>query len=154
MQRRAIVTVLNAHCQDMDITFLTSDLKIMGIMTTEQCQKLASLDDEKRHVALMCILLAHDGPDMYRTLVRFMGMRYTSIAEDLQGVLVLQLKQCAYKLSSTAYGFILLLFNAATFKDLMKSPGNLTVIGSSQCKYLCHSYSASYNVASYNTNLQ
>ena len=88
MQRRAIVTVLDAHCEDLDTTSLTSGLKGMGILTKEQCQKLASLDDERRHEALLYALLAHDGPDTYDKLVECMELRDTSIAADLQGVLV------------------------------------------------------------------
>ena len=88
MQRRAIVTVLDAHRQDLDATSLTSDLKGMGILTAEQCQKLASLDDERRHEALLYALLAHDGPDNYNKLVECMQLRNTFIAADLQGVLV------------------------------------------------------------------
>ena len=89
MQRRAIVTVLDAHRQDMDITTLTSDLHSKGITTTEQCQKLSSLDDEeRRHEALLYILLARDGPDTYHKLVECMGRRYASIGEDLQGLLM------------------------------------------------------------------
>ena len=89
VQRRAIVTVLDAHRQDMDITTLTSDLQSMGIMTTEQCQKLANLDEEeRRHEALLYTLLACDGPDTYHKLVECMGRRYASIGEDLQGVLM------------------------------------------------------------------
>ena len=88
MQRRVIVTVLDAHRQDMDVPSLTSDLKDMGILTAEQCQKIASLDDqERRHEALLYILLAHDGPDAYDKLVECMGLRDASIAADLQGVL-------------------------------------------------------------------
>ena len=90
VQRRAIVTVLDAHRQDLDTTSLTSDLKGMGILTEEQCQKLASLDDERRHEALLYTLLAHDGPDTYDKLVECMELRDTSIAADLQGVLVYQ----------------------------------------------------------------
>ena len=89
VQRRAIVTVLDAHRQDMDVASLTSDLKHMGLMTTEQCQKIASLDAvERQHEALLYSLLSHDVPDTYHKLVECMGRRYTSIAEDLQGVLV------------------------------------------------------------------
>ena len=88
MQRRTIVTVLDAHCQDLDTTSLTSDLKGMGILTEEQYQKLASLDDERKHEALLYTLLAHDGPDTYDKLVECVGKRSTSIAADLQGVLV------------------------------------------------------------------
>ena len=99
MQRRAIVTVLDAHRQDLDATSLTSDLKGMGILTEEQCQKLASLDDERRHEALLYTLLAHDGPDTYDKLVECMELRDTSIAEDLQGVLVYEvLSNAAAKL--------------------------------------------------------
>ena len=88
MQRRAIVTVFDAHRQYLDVPSLTSDLKGMGILTTEQCQKLASLDDkERRHEALLYCLLAYDGPDTYNKLVECMGLRDTSIAADLQGVL-------------------------------------------------------------------
>ena len=99
VQRRAIVTVLDAHHQDMNITTLTSDLQSMGIVTTEQCQKLASLDDEeRRHEALLYIFLARDGPDTYHKLVECMGRRNTSVAEDSQGVriycLQLQFENC------------------------------------------------------------
>ena len=88
VQRRAIVTVLDAHHQDLDVTLLTSDLKDMGILTAEQCQKLASLDDkEGRHEALLYTLLAHDGPDTYHKLGACGGLRDTSIAADLQGAL-------------------------------------------------------------------
>lgn len=88
MQRRAIVTVLDAHCQDLDVTSLNSDLKTMGILTTEQCQKLASLDDKaKRHETLLYTLLAHGGPDTYDKLVECMGSRDSDVAVDLQGVL-------------------------------------------------------------------
>ena len=88
VQRRAIVTVLDAHRQDLDAISLTSDLKGMGILTAEQCQKLASLDDgERRHEALLYILLAHNGPDAYHKLVECMGSRDASIAADLQGML-------------------------------------------------------------------
>ena len=87
VQRRAIVTVLDEHRQDLDVSSLTSDLKDMGVLTAEQCQKLASLDDrERRHEALLYTLLAQDGPDTYDKLVECMGSRDVSIAEDLQGV--------------------------------------------------------------------
>ena len=87
MQKRAIVTVLDAHHHDLDVTSLTSDLKDMGILTAEQCQQLASLDDkERRHEALLYTLLAHDGPDTYDKLVECARLRNTSIAADLQGV--------------------------------------------------------------------
>ena len=88
VQRRTIVTVLDAHRQDLDVTSLTSDLKDRGVLTAEQCQKLASLDDkEKRHEALLYTLLAHDGPDTFHKLVECMGLRDSSTAADLQGVL-------------------------------------------------------------------
>ena len=88
MQRRTIVTVLDAHRQDLDVTSLTSELKDMGVLTAEQCQKLASLDDkEKRHEALLYTLLANDGPDTFHKLVECMGLRDSSTAADLQGVL-------------------------------------------------------------------
>ena len=83
MQRRAIVTVLDEHRQDLDVTSLTSDLKDIGVLTAEQCQTLASLDDKE---ALLYTLLAQDGPDTYDKLVECMGSRDASIAEDLQGV--------------------------------------------------------------------
>ena len=70
------------------MTFLASDLKDMGVLTAEQCQKLASLDDkEKRHEALLYTLLAHNGPDTFHKLVECMGLRDSSTAADLQGVL-------------------------------------------------------------------
>ena len=88
MQRRAIVTVLNAYRQDLDVTSLTSDLKDMGILTAEQCHQLASLDDkERKHEALLYTLLAHDGPDSFQKLVECLGLRDTSLAAGLQGVL-------------------------------------------------------------------
>ena len=88
VQRRAIVTLLDAHRQDLDVTSLTSDLKTMGILTMEQCQILASLDDkEKRHETLLYTLLAHEGPDTYDKLVECIGSRDTDIAVDLPGVL-------------------------------------------------------------------
>ena len=90
VQRRAIVTVLDAHRQYLDVTSLTSDLKGMGILTAEQCQKLVSLDDkESRHEALLYVLLAHDGPDTYHNLVECIGLRDTITAAKLEGVLAL-----------------------------------------------------------------
>ena len=89
VQRRAIVTTLDAHHHDLDVTSLTSDLKGMGILTVEQCQKLSSLDDrERRHEALLYTLLAHEGPDTFHKLVECMGSRDASTAADLQSVLV------------------------------------------------------------------
>ena len=90
VQRRAIVTTLDAHHHDLDVPSLTSGLKGMGILTAEQCQKLASLDDERRHEALLYTLLAHDGPDTFHKLVECVGLRDASTAADLQGVLVCQ----------------------------------------------------------------
>ena len=91
VQRRAIVTVLDAHRQDLNVTSLTSDLKNMAILTTEQYQKLASLDEkEKKHDALQYILLAHDGPDTFHKVVKCMETIDISIAEELQGVLICQ----------------------------------------------------------------
>ena len=88
VQRRAIVTILDAHRQDLDVTSVTSDLKGVGILTEEQCHRLASLDDkERKHEALLYTLLAHGGPDTFQKLVECMGLRDTSIAADLQGVL-------------------------------------------------------------------
>ena len=47
------MTVFDDHRQELEVTSLTSDLKDMGILTAEQCQKLVSLDDKKsRHEAL------------------------------------------------------------------------------------------------------
>ena len=91
MQRRAIVTALDAHREDLDVTSLATDLKKMGILTAEQCQKLASLDDERRHDALLYTLLAHDGPDTFGKLVGCMGLRDSPIATELQGELVYQI---------------------------------------------------------------
>ena len=89
VQRRAIVTVFDAHCQDLDVTSLTSHLKDIGVLTAEQCQKLASLDDKKRrHEALLHTLLASERPDIFHKLVGCMGLRGTSTAAELQGVLV------------------------------------------------------------------
>ena len=70
------------------MTLLTSDLEDMGVFTAEQCQKVAYLDDkERRHEALLYTLLAHDGPDTFHKLVESVGLKDTSIAADLQGVL-------------------------------------------------------------------
>ena len=89
VQRRAIVTVLDAHREDLDVTSLASSLEDVGVLTAEQCQQLASVDDkERRHEALLYSLLAHDGPDTYDKLVECVGLRGTSTAADLQGVLV------------------------------------------------------------------
>ena len=89
VQRRAIVTVLDAHCQDLEVTSLTSHLKDMGVLTAEQCQKLASLDDKKRrHEALLYTLLTSERPDIFHKLVECMGLRDTFTAAELQGVLV------------------------------------------------------------------
>ena len=89
VQRRAIVTVLDAHRWDLDVTSLTSDLKDMGVLTAEQYQKLATLDDkERKHEALLYyILLVHDGPDAYRKIVKCVGLRENSIAAECEGVL-------------------------------------------------------------------
>ena len=93
VQRRAIVTVFDAHRQYLDVTSLIPRLKSMDILTAEQCQKLASLDDkESRHEALLYTLLAHDGTDTYHRLVECLGQRDISIATHLQGVLVYQVK--------------------------------------------------------------
>ena len=87
VQRRAIVAVFDAH--RLDVTSLTSHLESMNILTAEQCQKLASLDDKKRrHEALLYTLLAHKGSDTYHRLVECMEQRHISIAADLQGALV------------------------------------------------------------------
>ena len=92
VQRRAIVTTLDAHHHDLDVPSLAADLKGTGILTAEQCQKIASLDDkESRHQALLCTLLAHDGPDTFHKLVECVGLRDASTAADLQGVLVCQI---------------------------------------------------------------
>ena len=133
VQRRAIVTVLDAHRQDLAVTSLTSDLKDMGVLTTEQCQKLVSLDDkERRHEALLYTLLASERPDTFHKLVGCMGLRDGSTAAELQGVLVHQASVCYYNLIKDSM-FILPMFPAATFKSLVESPGALSVISSSQC---------------------
>ena len=89
VQRRAIVTVLDAHCQDLEVTSLTSHLKDIGVLTAEQCQKVVSLDDkERRHEALLYTLLASERPDIFHKLVECMGLRDGSTAAELQGVLV------------------------------------------------------------------
>ena len=91
VQRRAIVTVLDAHREDLDVTSLTPSLEDVGVLTAEQCQQLASVDDkERRHEALLYTLLAHGGPDTYDRLVECTELRGTSTAADLQGVLVCQ----------------------------------------------------------------
>ena len=83
------MTVLDAHCLDLEVTSLTSDLKDVAVLTAEQCQKLASLDDKKRrHEALLYTLLASERPDIFHKLVECMGLRGTSTATELQGVLV------------------------------------------------------------------
>ena len=137
VQRRAIVTVLDAHRQDLDTTSLTSGLKGMGILTEEQYQKLASLDDERRHEALLYTLLAHDGPDTYDKLVECMELRDTSIAADLQGVLVYS----SFRLQNLRLFIIhniLHVFCAATLEDVKESPGALSVIGSFKGTLLSH----------------
>ena len=49
VQRRTIVTVLDAHRQDLNVISLASDFKDMGIpLTAEQCLKIAGLGDEER----------------------------------------------------------------------------------------------------------
>ena len=69
------MTVLDAHCLDLEVTSLTSDLKDMGILTAEQCQKVASLDDKKRrHEALLYTLLASERPDTFHKLVGVYGI--------------------------------------------------------------------------------
>ena len=91
VQRRAIVTVLDGHHQDVDVTCLTSDLKDMGVLTAEQRQKPASLDDKERiHETLLCTQLAHDEPGTFQKLVECVGLRDSSTTADLQGVLVYQ----------------------------------------------------------------
>ena len=91
VQRRAIVTVLDAHREDLDVTSLASSLEDVGVLTAEQCHKLASLDGKERgHEALLYSLLACGGPDTFYKLVECMELRGTSTAADLQGVLVSQ----------------------------------------------------------------
>ena len=100
MQRRAIVTVFNAHRHDMDVTTLASNLASKDILTLEQYQKLASLDDdEKRHEALLYTLLAHN------KVVECMRLTGTSLAADLQGMFVLMssLNNVANCIVSTTY---------------------------------------------------
>ena len=85
------MTVLDAHRQDLEVTSLTSDLKDMGVLTAEQCQKVPSLDDkERRHEALLYTLLASERPDTFNKLVECKGLRDSSTAADLQGVLVIK----------------------------------------------------------------
>ena len=110
MQRRAIVTTLDAHHEELDVPSLTSGLKGMGILTAEQCQKLASLDDERRHDALLYTLLAHEGPDTFHKLVECVGLRDASTVADLQGVLVCQaMLQIANRWAITTEGFLIAL---------------------------------------------
>ena len=95
VQRHAIVTVLDAHRQDLDVTVLSSDLKNIGILTTEQYQKLTSLGNNvRRHEALLYTLLAHNGPDTYHKLVECLeNLKIgTQIAAELEGVLLYQVK--------------------------------------------------------------
>ena len=88
VQRRAIVAVIDAHHKDLDVNSLASDLKDMGIFTTEQCQWLTSLDEkDTRYEALLYSLLAHKEPDMYHRLVKCIRQRKASIAADMEGVL-------------------------------------------------------------------
>ena len=83
MQRRAVVTVFDAHRHKMDAISLTSDLLSKDILTAEQCQELLSLDDKnKRHEALLYTLLACN------KLVECMKLTGTSLAADLQGMMV------------------------------------------------------------------
>ena len=91
VQRRAIVTVFNAHRQDLAVTSLTSDLKDMGVLTAEQCQKVATLDDKERgHEALLYTLLASERPDTFHKLVGCMELRDGSTAAELRSGLVHQ----------------------------------------------------------------
>ena len=91
VQRCAIVAVFDAHRQDLNVTSLTSGLKNMAILTTEQYQKLASLNEQKmKHDALQYILLAHVGSDTFHKVVKCMETIDISIAEELQGVLICQ----------------------------------------------------------------
>lgn len=92
VQRRSIVTVLDGHRRDLDVSLLFFDLKELGILTSEQIERLTSLDDkERKHEALLYILLANDGPDTYHKLVEYLGNRNISIAANLQGMLVCQI---------------------------------------------------------------
>ena len=85
------MTVFDAHRQDLEVTPLTSDLKDMGVLTAEQCQKVVSLDDkERRHEALLYTLLASERPDIFHKLVECMGLRDGSTAADLRSGLVYQ----------------------------------------------------------------
>ena len=133
VQRRAIVTVLNAHRQDLDVTSLTSDLKDMGILTTEQCQQLASLHDKgRRHEALLYTLLAHDGPDIYDKLVECVKLRDNSIAADLKGVCFCSMQCCCKTANCSAQHITHTIFScAATFEVLLVSPGTLSDISGS-----------------------
>ena len=90
VQRRAIVAVLDAHRQDLSVTSLTSGLKNMAILTTEQYQTLASLDEKMKHDALLYILLARVGSDTFHKVVKCMETIDISIVEELQGVLICQ----------------------------------------------------------------
>lgn len=89
MQRRSVVTIFDAHRQDLDVTSLASDLKDMGVLTAEQCEKLASLEDtERKYEVLLYTLLAYGGPDTYENLVECMKLRDALIAAKLQGVMI------------------------------------------------------------------
>lgn len=79
VQRRAIVKFFDAHRHDLDVTSLTYDLMSKDILTAEQCQKLASLDKEKKREALLYTLLAHN------KVVECMRLTGTSLAAELQG---------------------------------------------------------------------
>lgn len=93
MQRRSIVTVFDdLRHEGLDVNLLFCDLKKLGILTSEQSEKLASLDDmERRHGALLYILLANDVPDMYHKLVECVTKMKFPMAANLQGVLVYQI---------------------------------------------------------------
>ena len=142
VQRRAIVMVIDAHHKDLDVNALASDLKNMGIFTTEQCQKLTSLvEKDRRHEALLYSLLVHKEPDMYHRLIKCIGLRNTSIAAGLQGMLAYIHSKLSIVFNVGIQGKGITIFhlsNAATFMDLMKPPGALSV-GSSQSmlNYIC-----------------
>lgn len=46
------------------------------------------------------------------------------------------------------------LFNTATFENLMKSPGELTIIGGSQCTLNCVSINATFESQIFASHLQ
>lgn len=86
VQQRAIATVLDAHCQDLDVTTLSSDLESIGALTTDQFQKVASLvNKKKQHDALLYVLIVQDDPDTFYKFKQCLRKRDEFLAAALQG---------------------------------------------------------------------